>query len=242
MIAVAYKELNEAEPDCGTTFTWATRAFGSSWGWMGGWGIFAADVIVMANLAQIAGSYGLPAGRAPTPRHLGLLGDGGRRHLDRRHDLHLVDRDRDLGQAPVPLLGIEIVILGLLAGTALIKVYSGNGVAESSRIQRLWFNPLTSPRRASSPPASWPPSSSTGAGTPPWPATRRRPTPTTRRAGPPSSRPSCCCSPMSSSRSAPSAGRARQPRHRPHQPGQLGRRAERAGHEHLRHRHHRDAP
>ncbi len=25
---------------------------------MGGWGIFAADVIVMANLAQIAGSYG----------------------------------------------------------------------------------------------------------------------------------------------------------------------------------------
>ncbi len=56
-IAVAYKELNEAEPDCGTTFTWATRAFGPVVGWMGGWGIIAADVIVMANLAQIAGSY-----------------------------------------------------------------------------------------------------------------------------------------------------------------------------------------
>ena len=26
MIAVAYQELNKAEPDCGTTFTWATRA------------------------------------------------------------------------------------------------------------------------------------------------------------------------------------------------------------------------
>src|ERR1700712_1610090 len=56
-IAVAYKELNEAEPDCGTTFTWAPRAFGPIVGWMGGWGIIAADVIVMANLAQIAGSY-----------------------------------------------------------------------------------------------------------------------------------------------------------------------------------------
>ncbi|MET3807410.1 amino acid transporter [Nakamurella sp. UYEF19] len=56
-IAVAYKELNEAEPDCGTTFTWATRAFGPIVGWMGGWGIIAADVIVMANLAQIAGAY-----------------------------------------------------------------------------------------------------------------------------------------------------------------------------------------
>ena len=27
-IAVAYAELNSREPDCGTTFTWATRAFG----------------------------------------------------------------------------------------------------------------------------------------------------------------------------------------------------------------------
>ena len=57
LIAVAYRELNQAEPDCGTTFTWAARAFGPRTGWMGGWGIIAADIIVMANLAQIAGSY-----------------------------------------------------------------------------------------------------------------------------------------------------------------------------------------
>ena len=57
LIAVAYQELNRAEPDCGTTFTWATRAFGPVTGWMGGWGIIVADVIVMANLAQVAGSY-----------------------------------------------------------------------------------------------------------------------------------------------------------------------------------------
>jgi hypothetical protein len=56
-VAVAYCELNKAEPDCGTTFTWAARAFGPKAGWMGGWGIIAADIIVMANLAQIAGSY-----------------------------------------------------------------------------------------------------------------------------------------------------------------------------------------
>src|SRR3954464_11911056 len=57
-IAVAYAELNKREPDCGTTFTWCTKAFGPRVGWLGGWGIIAADVIVMANLAQIAGSYG----------------------------------------------------------------------------------------------------------------------------------------------------------------------------------------
>ena len=37
LIAVAYQELNKAEPDCGTTFTWASRAFGpSSDGWAAG--------------------------------------------------------------------------------------------------------------------------------------------------------------------------------------------------------------
>src|ERR1700750_951280 len=56
-VAVAYAELNKIDPDCGTTFTWAARVFGPRTGWMGGWGIIAADVIVMANLAQIAGSY-----------------------------------------------------------------------------------------------------------------------------------------------------------------------------------------
>ena len=49
---------NRVDPDCGTTFTGVTRAFGPVPGWLGGWGIIAADVIVMANLAQVAGSYG----------------------------------------------------------------------------------------------------------------------------------------------------------------------------------------
>ena len=40
LIALAYKYLNQADPDCGTTFTWATRAFGPYTGWLGGWGSF----------------------------------------------------------------------------------------------------------------------------------------------------------------------------------------------------------
>src|SRR6266849_3723087 len=56
-IAYAFRELNKADPDCGTTFTWSARAFGPRTGWMGGWGIIAADIIVMASLSQIAGRY-----------------------------------------------------------------------------------------------------------------------------------------------------------------------------------------
>ena len=58
LISIGYNELNKADPDCGTTFTWATRAFGPKTGWAGGWGIIASDVLVMASLAQISGQYG----------------------------------------------------------------------------------------------------------------------------------------------------------------------------------------
>ena len=57
LISLGYKELNRADPDCGTTFTWATRAFSPKVGWMGGWGVVAADILVMPSLAQIAGQY-----------------------------------------------------------------------------------------------------------------------------------------------------------------------------------------
>src|SRR5580692_4300790 len=38
-VAVGYSQLNKVMPDCGTTFTWGTKAFGPIVGWMGGWGI-----------------------------------------------------------------------------------------------------------------------------------------------------------------------------------------------------------
>lgn len=57
LVAFAYRELNRAVPDCGTTFTWATKAFGPWVGWMGGWGVAVAGMIVLANLAQVGGKY-----------------------------------------------------------------------------------------------------------------------------------------------------------------------------------------
>jgi amino acid transporter len=56
-IAYAYNYMNRADPDCGTTFAWVTRAMGPHLGWVNGWAIVAADVIVMASLSQIAGIY-----------------------------------------------------------------------------------------------------------------------------------------------------------------------------------------
>jgi len=57
LIAASYYYLNKADPDCGTTFSWVTRAIGPKTGWVTGWVMVAADVIVMASLAQITGTY-----------------------------------------------------------------------------------------------------------------------------------------------------------------------------------------
>ena len=57
LCSIGFSELNKADPDCGTTFIWAARAFGPKTGWAGGWGVVAADILVMASLAQVAGQY-----------------------------------------------------------------------------------------------------------------------------------------------------------------------------------------
>lgn len=54
LVALGYRELNAAEPDSGTSFTWSARAFGPMIGWIGGWGLVTATTIVLSNLAGVA--------------------------------------------------------------------------------------------------------------------------------------------------------------------------------------------
>jgi amino acid transporter len=57
LVAFAYRELSRDTPDCGTTFTWATKAFGPWIGWIGGWGLAVSAIIVLANVSEIAAIY-----------------------------------------------------------------------------------------------------------------------------------------------------------------------------------------
>jgi amino acid transporter len=52
--AYAYREFNKVAPDCGTSFTWTTKAFGPYVGWIGGWVAILATAIVLSNLAGVA--------------------------------------------------------------------------------------------------------------------------------------------------------------------------------------------
>ena len=54
LIASAFYFLNRVDPDCGTTFSWVTRAMGPWFGWMGGWAIAMTGVLVVGSLADVA--------------------------------------------------------------------------------------------------------------------------------------------------------------------------------------------
>src|SRR5262249_57837698 len=51
LTSIGYSELTKADPDCGTTFTWATRAFGPKTGWFGGGALVGAHRPGMARPA-----------------------------------------------------------------------------------------------------------------------------------------------------------------------------------------------
>lgn len=54
LIASAFYFLNRVDPDCGTTFSWVSRAMGPWFGWLGGWAIAMTGVLVVGSLADVA--------------------------------------------------------------------------------------------------------------------------------------------------------------------------------------------
>ena len=59
LIATAFLYLNRVDQDCGTTFSWVTRAMGPWMGWIGGWAITMTGVLVIGSLADVGVSFTL---------------------------------------------------------------------------------------------------------------------------------------------------------------------------------------
>jgi amino acid transporter len=143
-ISWGYKELNYADPDCGTTFTWATRAFGPKTGWFGGWGIVAADILVMASLAQIAGQYVFllfGAGGIGSNASSGWVLLVGILWIVLMTTICYIGIEISANSQKV-LLGIELTILIVFAITALVKVGAGHAPPGHLTPTWEWFNPF----------------------------------------------------------------------------------------------------
>ncbi|WP_333619129.1 APC family permease [Dietzia sp.] len=140
--AFGYDALNRAEPDAGTTFVWVSRAFGSSWGWMAGWAIIVADVLVMASLAQVAAQYTFAlfgSHIGSDPGHPAVLALGIAFILVLTW---LTIRGIGLtARLQAALVVIETALLVVFSVAALVRVYAGSAPAGSHRPEWSWIDP-----------------------------------------------------------------------------------------------------
>ncbi|MEU8840509.1 APC family permease [Streptomyces roseus] len=142
LIAAAFYYLNKVDQDCGTTFSWVTRAMGPWAGWLGGWAITMTGVLVIGSLADVAVNFGLLA--------VGL--DDWAAHTVIRQTLTVVVI---LAMTAICVIGTElsahlqdvlilaqVVFLLLFAVVAIYRVYAGTSTLDSVEPSLSWLNPF----------------------------------------------------------------------------------------------------
>ena len=141
LVAFAYKELSEDTPDCGTTFTWGTKAFGPWIGWIGGWGLAVSAIIVLANVAEIAAIYlfqflGLNslADSFLAPLLLGSFFILAMTAVSAR-GIVVSERMQNV------LIGIQFVVLIAVSIIALVRVYTGTAGVQAVTPSLSWLWP-----------------------------------------------------------------------------------------------------
>jgi amino acid transporter len=152
LCSIGFSELNKADPDCGTTFIWSTRAFGPRTGWAGGWAVVAADVLVMASLAQVAGQYAFFLVQGPNSAIgvnasspwvllVGVLWIVAMTYICYRG----IEVSANFQKA---LLSIEIIMLMVLSLTALVRVLGSHPPPGSLHPSLSWLSPSHLPLSA----------------------------------------------------------------------------------------------
>ncbi|MGK5173920.1 APC family permease [Geodermatophilus sp. CPCC 205761] len=145
LVAYAYRELNRVAPDCGTSFTWTTKAFNPYVGWLCGWGALLATIIVLSNLAGVAVSFFyLLLGELTGSESVAALGD------DRLVNVltcvafvalatWITYRGVEVTKrVQYVLVGFQLVVLAVFAVTALVKAGSAPG---SIPFEASWLDP-----------------------------------------------------------------------------------------------------
>ena len=145
LCSIGFSEMNKADPDCGTTFIWAARAFGPKAGWAGGWGVVAADTLVMASLAQVAGQYLFFLVQGPNST-IGADASGGWVLLVGVLWIALMTcicyRGIEVSaNFQKVLLSVEIVMLLIMSVTALVRVLGSSPPPGSQHLSLSWLLP-----------------------------------------------------------------------------------------------------
>lgn len=141
-IAAAFYYMNRADQDCGTSFSWVTRAIGPQSGWITGWAICVTGILVVGSLADVAaytffelvGADGLAGSTAAvTILALALIG--------------LMTTICVLGtelsaRVQKGLMILQVGPLLLVTAVVIYKVLAGNAPEGAVDPSLSWFNPF----------------------------------------------------------------------------------------------------
>lgn len=142
LIAAAFYYLNRVDQDCGTTFSWVTRAMGPTWGWVGGWAITMTGVLVIGSLADVGVRFGLLT--------FGLDGLAENELVVKAGAVALI-----IGMTWMCVLGTELSArvqnwlivaqvgaLLVFAGIAVARAVGGDAAADAPAMSLSWLNPF----------------------------------------------------------------------------------------------------
>src|SRR5262249_50940999 len=145
LCSIGFSELNKGDPDCGTTFIWSARAFGPKTGWFGGWAVVAADVLVMASLAQVAGQNAFFVIEGPNSAIgknassgwvllVGIIWIAAMTYICYRG----IEVSARLQKV---LLSVELIMLLVMSATALFQVFGSHPPPGSLHPTLSWLSP-----------------------------------------------------------------------------------------------------
>ena len=141
-VATAFYYMNRADQDCGTTFSWVTRAMGPWPGWIGGWAIGVTGILVIGSLADVASRY--------TYLLFGLDGAAGSKaavmvlavvYIVLMTAICVLGTDLSARVQNVLIIA-QVATLLLFAAVAIYRVYSGTASDGSILPEASWFSPF----------------------------------------------------------------------------------------------------
>lgn len=138
LTSLAFMYLNRRDPDCGTTFSWVSRALGAQPGFIAGWAIAAAGILVLGSLAQTAIEYGLlTVGLTDLAANRAIVLTGASLLIVAMVALSIMGADW-FGRFQTAISYIQIALLLIFAGAALWLVIRQGLPGFTTE----WINPL----------------------------------------------------------------------------------------------------
>jgi amino acid transporter len=141
-IASAFYYMNRADQDCGTSFSWVTRAIGPQAGWITGWAICVTGILVIGSLADVATyTFFDLVGLDSLTDDKYVVALGAVALIAAMTTICILGTELS-ARLQIGLMTIQIGALLLFVAVALVKVWGGDGPQVAIDPSLSWFNPF----------------------------------------------------------------------------------------------------